>query len=206
MTRGPADTCAGKTGGRWNLWFGAAVLGFAVLCLTVWFPRDIGSGFMQQNLTGRTVPGDAFFPVILVALMIPLAVLLMFSQLRGGTARGGEPVGRIGLANLVFLARVALVTILSLLVMSEAGTAVVWITNTAGLTEASGYRALSGTFPYNVVGFFLGGTLLTCAFMQITRHALRPRDVLIAATTAAILILLFAGLLDNVQLPPNADL
>ena len=75
-----------------------------------------------------------------------------------------------------------------------------------GLTEASGYRALSGAFPFNVAGFFLGATLLTCTFLYITRHELRPRDGIIAASTAALLILLFAGLLDNVQLPPNADL
>jgi hypothetical protein len=206
MTSRPAEASSERTGGRWNLWFGLVVLGFAALCLTVWFPRDIGSGFLQENLTGRVVPGDAFFPVILVLLMVPLAILLIFSQLRGGTARGGEPVGGIGLANLAFLARAALVTILSLLVMNWAGPALVGITNAVGLTEASGYRALSGTFPFNVAGFFLGATLLTCAFLYITRHELRPRDGLIAASTAALLILLFAGLLDNVQLPPNADL
>jgi len=206
MTRRPAETQHGATGGRWNLWFAGTVLGFAILCLTVWFPRDIGSGFLQENLTGRTVPGDAFFPVILVLLMVPLAVLLIFSQLRGGTGQGGEPVGRIGLANLAFLARAVLVTIFSLVVINRAGPALVWITNTVGLTEASGYRALSSTFPFNVAGFFLGATLLTCAFLYITRHELRPRDGIIAASTAALLILLFAGLLDNVQLPPNADL
>lgn len=206
MTRRPEDTPHGTTGGRWNLWFAGTVLGFATLCLTVWFPRDIGSGFLQENLTGRTVPGDAFFPVILVLLMVPLAVLLIFSQLRGGTGRGGEPVGSIGLANLAFLARAVLVTVFTLVVMNRAGPVLVWITNTVGLTEASGYRALSGTFPFNVAGFFLGATLLTCAFLYITRHELRPRDGIIAASTAALLILLFAGLLDNVQLPPNADL
>tara|TARA_R110002110_G_scaffold384603_4_gene596240 strand:+ start:5555 stop:6181 length:627 start_codon:yes stop_codon:yes gene_type:complete len=208
MTNSPAENTLGQTGGLWNLWFGLAVLGFVVLCLALWFPRDIGSGFLQKNLTGRTVPGDAFFPVILVLLMVPLAGLLVFSQLRGGTARGGEQVGRIGLNNLLFLGRAGLVTALSLLVMNQAGPVIVWATNAAGLTDASGYRALSGTFPFNVMGFFVGGTLLTCAFLFITRHELRVRvrDVLIAVEAAASLILIFAGLLDNVQLPPNADL
>ncbi len=207
MTARPAETgTAGRGGGRWNLWFGLAVLGFAALCLTVWFPRDIGSGFTQENISGRIVPGDAFFPVILVGLMIPLACLLIFSQLRGGTARGGEPVGRIGLANLGFLARSVLLTALSLLVMNQTGPALVWATNALGLTDASGYRALSGTFPYNVAGFFVGATAMTLGYLHITRHALRLRDGLVAAFTAALLILVFAGLLDNVQLPPNADL
>lgn len=206
MTNSPAETCPGKTGGRWNLWFGLVVLGFAAFCLTIWFPRDIGSGFMQKSLTGRPVPGDAFFPIILVLLMVPMAVMLIFSQLRGGTARGGEPVGKIGLANLGFLARAGLATTMGLLLMNATGPALVWATNAIGLTDASGYQAMSGTFPFNVVGFFVGSTLMTCAFLYITRHKLRPRDVLISAAITAILILLFAGLLDNVQLPPNADL
>jgi hypothetical protein len=206
MTESSAEKTREQSGGRWNLWFGLVVLGFVALCLTVWFPRDIGSGFVQQSLTGRVVPGDAFFPVVLVLLMAPLAVLLVFSQFRDGTARGGEPVGRIGLNNLVFLARAGLVIALSLLVFNQAGLVVVWATNALGLTDASGYRALSGTFPFNVVGFFVGGTILTCAFLFITRHELRARDVLISAATAASLILIFAGLLDNIQLPPNADL
>lgn len=207
MTDRPVETDLDwQGGGRWNLWFGLAVLAFAALCTLVWFPRDIGSGFMQTNLTGRTVPGDAFFPIILVALMVPLACLLIFSQLRDGTARGGEPIGRIGLWNIVFLARVTLLTFLSLLVMNWAGPALVWVTNAVGLTEASGYRTLSATFPFNVAGFFLGGTMMTCAYLHVTRHELRPRDVVVATLSTALLILLFAGLLDNVQLPPNADL
>lgn len=30
-------------GGRWNLWLGIGLLGFCLLCVTLWFPRDIGS-------------------------------------------------------------------------------------------------------------------------------------------------------------------
>jgi hypothetical protein len=207
MTEDTRDNgAAPQRGGRWNLWLGIGTLSFTALCLTIWFPRDIGSGFLQKNLTGRTVPGDAFFPVLLVGLMAPLAALLIFSQLRGGATRGGEPVGRIGAENLAFLFRAIILTALSLLAMTWAGPALVWLTNTLGLTDYSGYRAVSGTFPFDVSGFFVGATLLTCGYIHTTRHRLRLRDVLVSLTAAATLILLFDGLIDNVQLPPNADL
>lgn len=207
MSERPVETdAAPQRGGRWNLWLGLGTLVFAAVCLLIWFPRDIGSGFLQTNLTGRLVPGDAFFPILLVGLMVPLALLLVFSQLRGGTARGGEAVGDISGANLLYLLRAILFVTISLLVMNWTGPALVWLTNTLGLTEVSGYRAVSGTFPFRASGFFVGGTLLTSGFIHTTRHSLRPRDVLVAALTTAFLILIFDGLLDNVQLPPNADL
>lgn len=206
MTPRPSETAIAPREGRWNLWFGLGTLVFAGLCLTVWFPRDIGSGFLQQNLTGRTVPGDAFFPVLLVGLMIPLALLLVLSQLRGGTPRGGEAVGRVSADNLLFLLRATLLVAAGLAVISWTGPLLVWLTNLAGLTAHSGYRAVSATFPYDVSGFFVGGTLLSAGFIHTARHTLRPRDVLIAALTTALLILIFDGLLENIQLPPNADL
>jgi len=205
-------------GGRWNLWLSIGVLGFCLLCLTLWFPHDIGSGFLQQNLTGRTVPGDAFFPVLLVGLMALLATLLLLSQLRHTTLRRqasdatpkhtstGEPVGHIGTDNLAFVLRAIVLTASSLLIMSWTGPALVWLTNAIGLTDYSGYRAASGTFPFNVSGFFVGATLLTCGYIHTTRHRLRPLDVLVALVAAGALVLLFNGLIDNVQLPPNADL
>lgn len=207
MTTRPLETGAAPlNGGRWNLWFGLGTLVFAVLCLSLWFPRDIGSGFLQSNLTGRTVPGDAFFPVLLVSLMIPLALLLFVSQLRGGAAQGGEAVGRITADNLKFLARAILLTSTSLVVVSWTGPILVWLTNLTGLTAYSGYRAVSATFPYDVSGFFAGGTLLSAGFIHTTRHELRRRDLLISALSTALLILIFDGLLENIQLPPNADL
>ncbi|TJZ90280.1 hypothetical protein FA743_16070 [Paracoccus gahaiensis] len=191
---------------RWNLWLGAGTLAFVALCLFVWFPRDIGSGFLQQNLTGRTVPGDSFFPVLLIGLMVPLAVLLIVAQIGARSGKNGEVVGHIGLRNLLFLAQMVVLTGLGLLVMDVTGPALVWATNAVGLSEASGYRAVSATFPFDVSGFFVGGTLLTCGYTFVARHRLRWRDVLIAVVTTAVLIGLFDGLLNDIQLPPNADI
>uniref|UniRef100_A0A2A3JZN8 Tripartite tricarboxylate transporter TctB family protein n=1 Tax=Alloyangia mangrovi TaxID=1779329 RepID=A0A2A3JZN8_9RHOB len=211
MSRRPEETAAAPApvpvpAGRWNLWIGLGTLAFVALCLLAWFPRDIGSGFLQTNLTGRTVPGDSFFPILLVGLMVPLAALLILSQL--GTARGadGEEVGSLGPANLGFLGRSLLLTAVSLLVMNWTGPALVWLTNALGLTAFSGYRAASASFPFDVSGFLVGGTLLTCGFIRITCHRLRMSDVLVAAATVAVMILIFDGLLENIQLPPNADL
>ncbi|MEQ8256692.1 MULTISPECIES: hypothetical protein [Roseovarius] len=193
-------------GGSWNLWLGLGVLGFVALCLTVWFPQDIGSGFMQKNLTGRTVPGDAFFPVLLVGLMVPLAILLVFSQLRPRPGASGEPVGHVGAGNLVFLIQVILLTGMSIVLMNLTGPAVVWLTNKAGLTAFSGYRAASATFPFNVSGFVAGGFLLICGFIRLTCRRLSLLHVLVALGVVLMLVLVFDILLENVHLPPNADL
>ncbi|GAW37290.1 hypothetical protein RA2_04367 [Roseovarius sp. A-2] len=193
-------------GGSWNLWLGLVVLGFVALCLTVWFPQDIGSGFMQKNLTGRTVPGDAFFPVLLVGLMVPLAILLIFSQLRPRPGASGEPVGHVGADNLVFLILVILLTGMSIMLMNLTGPAVVWLTNKAGLTAFSGYRAASATFPFNVSGFVVGGFLLICGFIRLTCRRLSLLHVLVALGVVLMLVLVFDILLENVHLPPNADL
>ncbi|SFF01980.1 hypothetical protein SAMN04488523_11525 [Sulfitobacter brevis] len=207
MSDAPEEiTSSSHQNGRWNLWVGFGTLAFAALCLLVWFPRDIGSGFMQQNLTGRTVPGDSFFPILLVALMVPLAALLILSQLRAKRGTGGELVGHISLENLAFLGRCLILTGASLLVMNIVGPSLIWLTNMTGLTTLSGYRAASASFPFDVSGYFFGATLLTCGLIRITRHRLRPSDLLIGAATAAVLILIFDGLLNNIQLPPNADL
>lgn len=207
MTRSPAEPRTPQAqGGSWNLWIGLGTLAFVVLCLTVWFPRDIGSGFLQKNLTGRTVPGDAFFPVLLVGLMVPLAGLLVLTQLRPRHGAGGERVGHIGRGNLGFLVQVTLLTGLSLAVMTLTGPALVALTNALGLTAFSGYRAASATFPFEVSGFVVGGTLLTCGFVRITCHRLGLRHALAALVAVLVLTLLFDGLLHDIRLPPNADL
>tara|TARA_R110002049_G_scaffold29972_1_gene101899 strand:+ start:77377 stop:77985 length:609 start_codon:yes stop_codon:yes gene_type:complete len=193
------------SGGRWNLWLGGGTLMLVALCLFVWFPRDISSGFLKKSLTGNTIPGDAFFPVLLVMLMVPLALLLIVGALRPD-AKGGEAVGRVSRHNLLFMLYASLATVGSLALMAVGGPMVVWVSNAVGLSNFTGYRAASGTFPYNVSGFFLGGTALSAIFIYITRRKLRTRDLLVSVLSAALLILIFAGLLDNIQLPPNADL
>ncbi|MEX1234173.1 MAG: tripartite tricarboxylate transporter TctB family protein [Roseovarius sp.] len=206
MTRGPEKTAEDAPGtARWNLWLGIGTLVFVAVCLLVWFPVDIGSGFLEQNLTGRTVPGDSFFPILLVGLMVPLALLLIASDI-GTSKAGGETVGKIAPRNLLFIARIAALIAACLLVTGWTGPLLVWLTNTAGLTDHSGYRAVSATFPYDVSGFFVGATLLTCGLIHTARHKLGWRDVVIGAATAIVLIVIFDGLLNNIQLPPNADL
>lgn len=192
------------SGGRWNIWLGVGTLVLIALCLFVWFPRDISSGFLKKSLTGNTIPGDAFFPVLLVSLMVPLALLLIAGALSGKGQ--GEAVGRVSLHNLLFLLYAGLATGASLALMALGGPMVVWVSNAMGLSDFTSYRSASGTFPYNVSGFLLGGTALSASYIYITRRRLRARDLVVAVLSTAFLILIFAGLLDNIQLPPNADL
>ncbi len=190
---------------NWNLGLGVATLAVVTLCLTLWFPNDIGSGFLKGSLTGRKLPGDAFFPTILVALMVPLSFLLILNALRGGARSGGEPVGRLTLSNIAFLLQCALLTAIGITLMNVTGPALVWLDRAFGGSVTS-YRSVSATFPIDMSGFFLGGTVLASGFIFLARHRLRLVDVLVAAFSVALLILIFEGLLHNVLLPPNGDL
>lgn len=206
MTAQPVkDEVAPARGNFWNLWLGIGTLAFTFVSVVFWFPNDIGSGFLQKSLTGKVIPGDAFFPVLLMGLMAPLGVLLIVTYFRAGRSAPGEKVGRISLDNLTYLLRAAVILVLGILLMNWTGPALVWLTNCLGMTDLSGYRAVSGSFPFDVSGFFVGGTLITCGFIHTTRHELTLRHVLIAMLSTVALIVLFDGLLTNVQLPPNAD-
>ncbi len=191
---------------RWNLWLGVGTLVFGVLCFTVWFPNDIRGGIIERTISGRIAPGDSFFPVILVGLMMPLGLLLTLSHFRHSETSIGEPAGEITGANIFFLVRFLLLTFIGLFFMSNTGPALVWAWNGLGFGEISSYRAVSTTFPINVSGFFLGGMVITCGFVFMTRHCLRWRDALICLLTVLFLILVFNGLLEDVSLPPNRNL
>ena len=205
------DTERLETGGGprrlrlWNVSIGVTTLVAASLCLLVWFPNDIGSGFFKGSLTGRSVPGDAFFPTILVGLMASLSLLLILSALRGGASSVGEPVGRITLSNVVFLLQCALLTGTGIVLINVTGPALVGLWNAFG-GSLSSYRSVSATFPVHVSGFFLGGTFIASGFIFLARHRLRPLDIAVAGLSAAFLILVFDVLLHNVLLPPNGDL
>ena len=191
---------------RWNLWIGAGTLIFCVVSLTIWFPNDIRGGIIEKTISGRIAPGDSFFPVILVGLMIPLGLLLLVSHFRNGKDGGGEFVGEIQQGNIFFLLQFLLITVIGLFLMSYTGPALVWGWNGLGLGDISSYRSVSTTFPVNVAGFFFGGMVITCGFIVMTRHHLRRIDFLICLLTVLFLILVFNGLLEDVSLPPNRNL
>ncbi|MCC9620786.1 hypothetical protein LPB41_03695 [Thalassospira sp. MA62] len=201
-----SDTDDARRLARWNLWIGAGTLIFCVVCFTIWFPNDIRGGIIEETISGRTAPGDSFFPVILVGLMVPLGLLLLVSHFRHSKDGRGELVGEISLGNILFIVQFLLITLIGLFLMSNTGPALVWAWNGLGLGDISSYRSVSATFPINVSGFFLGGMVITCGFILMTRHRLRWRDVLTCLLTVLFLILVFNGLLEDVSLPPNRNL
>jgi hypothetical protein len=206
-TRPTTQAGPAQGAGRWNLWFGLATLLFALVCLLWWFPQDIPGGFTTTSVAGRTVPGDAFFPILLVGLIVPLALLQLLGHWRSArTGAPAEEVGGLTRANLLYLGKLALLLASWLAVTTWSGPLLVALWVAATGAEISGYRALSGTFPVNVLGFVLGAFWLICNLILMTRHTLRGVDVLAAAAVIAVLVLIFAGLLDDVLLPPNADL
>ena len=137
----------------WDIGFGAALFGLALLALLVWFPYDIQGGFVEINFVGKTEPGDAFFPVLLAGTIL---VLSGFHFLRALFSRGvnapAERSGRLTRENFIFLALFLLIVITGLAMMYWLGPLTASLANLAGITDLT-YRQLVDTVPYKYVGY-----------------------------------------------------
>lgn len=191
-------------GNGWDIGFGIAVILLSGIALLVWFPADIGSGFLEKSLSGLMQPGDAFFPDILAGTMLVLGFLQCLIALnRSRTARPGR-LGRVSAANLAFAAASMAGLALVLAVMTFLGPAVVALMRDAGLIDKS-YRALIDTAPYKYIGFAAGGFLLVFLTSSLLEARWSRRGFYTAILLVLILILVFDILLTNVFLPPNLD-
>ena len=190
----------------WEIGFGVACVGFALLALSVWFPRDIVGGFTETNAAGKVGPGDAFFPTLLASSILLLGGIHVLKTLitsRGSAER--QTIGRLSQANFSFLVRFHLVVGLGLAAMYLLGPLTVAVSN-ALLGGTATYRELVDTPPYKYVGYVSGALLITLPLIHWAsgRTTLRTAVVVVAVILAT--IVLFDGLLRNVQLPPNADI
>ena len=189
----------------WDTGFGAALFVLALLALLVWFPNDITGGFVETNFVGKIEPGDAFFPVLLAGTIL---VLSGFHFLRAMFSRGARDSaarsGRLTRENLRFLVLFHIIVIAGLAVMYWLGPLTVSLANLAGITDLS-YRQLVDTVPYKYVGYVAGGFLMTASLITWTEGGLQRRSLFTVLAVIAASILVFDVLLNNVQLPPNAD-
>ena len=189
----------------WDIGFGAALFGLALFALFVWFPNDITGGFVETNFIGKTEPGDAFFPVLLAGTILVLSgfhfLRALFSHKHRNTA---APSGRLTRANIVFLVLFHAIVIAGLAVMYWLGPLTASLANLAGITDLT-YRQLVDTVPYKYVGYIAGAFLMTASLIRWTEGGLRRRSLFTVLAVIAGSILVFDVLLNNVQLPPNAD-
>ncbi len=192
----------------WNIGFGVVTLAASLLALFVWFPLDIKGGFIQTNLTGNLEPGDAFFPILLAAALVALSLLQIVAAIfNRQSSIGGETdeAGQLSIRNLKFLACFSAILIAGLTIMFWFGPLVTATLGAMGLIDQS-YRQLVDTVPYKYLGYLVGGFAMTTALVWWTEGRLRPRAVYTVVAVLAACILIFDILLDNILLPPNADI
>ena len=186
---------------RWELGIGLFGLLFAAIVVLIWVPHDIKGAFLETTRAGKPDPGDAFFPVLLGIMIGVISLLQILSAfLRSQEDRDPSHYARLRPVNMRFLAIFTSILAVSIGVLFWTGPLFVWIFET-GVT----YRQMVDTAPYKYIGLSLGGFLMTFTFIAWAEGRLRWRSAVVSVALIAFLILIFDGLLDNIQLPPNAD-
>jgi hypothetical protein len=190
----------------WDIGFGAVVLAAGVVALVIWFPLDITGGFIEPGISGKMQPGDAFFPVLLAGAMVFLSVVHLCVAFFGHapTRAPNDGAGRLDAANIRFFILFHAIVLGAMAVMYWLGPLTVWLLGVAGFVDL-GYRQLVGTVPYKLIGYVVGGFLMTTALITWAEGCLRRRTILTAVLVIAVMVLIFDVLLSDIQLPPNAD-
>ncbi|MEM1343579.1 MAG: hypothetical protein AAGI34_03235 [Pseudomonadota bacterium] len=195
---------------RWDTGFGGVVFIGAVLCLTLWFPNDIRTGFLFVNTIGREEPGDAFFPVLLAATLAFLGALQILLARRarpsepGGSLGGSLGGSRLTRTNLAFLTALLAIVAGGLVLMYWLGPLTVAALGALDVLEGS-YRNHSDSVPYKYLGFVAGGFCLALGLIGLTEGRVRRTAVLATAAVLLASILIFDVFLQNVLLPPNGE-
>lgn len=189
----------------WDIGFGAVMFGLALLALLVWFPQDIKGGFVETNHAGKLEPGDAFFPALLAATIL----VLSGGHLLGVFLRRRQPpsdmaTGRLSRDNLVFLILFHAVVVAGLALMFWLGPITTALVNALSGSDLT-YRQLVDTVPYKYVGYLAGAFLMTVSLIAWTEGKLRRSALFTVLAVLTACVLIFDVLLNNVQLPPNAD-
>lgn len=187
---------------RWDIGFGLLTMALSLLALFVWFPNDIVGGFIEVSAIGRTVPGDAFFPVILAVGIFLLGALQAVLATSRAMAGRPTPARTLTFSNVRFVAALVAIVLGGLTLMVWLGPLTVDALNTVEVLEGS-YRNFSDTAPYKYIGFVVGGFSMTVALIVFTEGRLRRASVVAIITVLAGAILIFDILLKNVLLPPN---
>ena len=187
----------------WDIGFGGVVLVFATVALTVWFPHDIKGGIIVLNSVGKPEPGDAFFPAILAGLMAILASCYLAIALLA--SRPQPPASRLTGDNLLFLAGFSVIVGSGLALMYWTGPWVVSALHGLGVIDEGEYRHLVDTVPYKYLGYIVGGFLMTMALTIWAEGGFTRRAMVSVVLVLVASVVIFDVLLNNVQLPPNAD-
>ena len=189
----------------WSIGFGAVTLTASLLTLVVWIPNDIVGGFIDTGLTGKPEPGDAFFPMLLAGTLLILSAVQLLSAAMNRAVRDADSgIGKISPENLKFLFVFYAIVLGGLTVMYWLGPLTVKALRITGVIDLT-YRQLVDTPPYKYLGYLVGGFLMTVGLIFRAEGKLRRRAILAVVIVLTLSVLIFDVLLNNVQLPPNAD-
>ncbi|WP_052261310.1 hypothetical protein [Ruegeria sp. ANG-S4] len=180
------------TGSTTNRALAIFAIAAALLIAIGWVPLDTDTGIVEKVRRQVTI-GDALAPT-LASIFIGVGGLLLFFQ-------GASPAdGRLRLANLRYLALLIGLLLLSFAIMRWAGPAAV-----ALFGAGESYAALRTTAPWNVIGYFLGGTILIASLIAMIEGRPSFRAFAIGVVASSLLILLYDLPFDDLLLPPNGD-
>ena len=142
---------------------------------------------------------------------IAAAGVLLFSLALIATACFGAPPSEkdkaeyatgLSTENLRNMLWLSLIVLVSLALMTWAGTAVVSALQALG-ADLPEYRLLRDTVPYKYIGFALGGFVLACGLIAWIEGRIRRRAVLTAVGAVIVLIVLYDIPFASLLLPPN---
>ena len=186
---------------RWEIGIGLFGLLFAAIVVFHWVPKDIQGAFLEATRSGKAVPGDAFFPMLLgIVIGVIAFVQIVTSLVTKQSQRKMKGYARLRLANLRFLLVFTGILAGCLFVLFWSGPLVLWLVE----PEAT-YRQMVDTAPYKYIGLSFGGFLMTVTLIALTEGSVRLRSIIVSMVLVLVLILIFDVFLDNIQLPPNAD-
>jgi hypothetical protein len=183
-----------RSGKRCDVTIAVVGIGFALLTLLVWIPKDIDTGVIDEWRRSVRI-GDAMLPTFAAVVILGASIMV------GLRAMFGKSAGAPRTMSLAFIGMVVAIFALSLTVMWVAGPALVELWFGGDVP----YRTLLDTAPWNYTGFVLGGTLMIFGFTALAWHRLTWRDLAIALGATIVMALLYDVPFDNLYLPPNGD-
>lgn len=185
-----------------ELWFALFTAALSCLAFFFWIPNDTETGLIE-TYRRQTFVGDAFIPTVAVGSIALCAfvqvLLLVFNSDENSTS--AELFDGAAVALYI---KVSLVIVLSLVLMFWAGPIAVSVFGPGG-EEPLSYRQLRATFPWSLIGFFLGGICLVAGVTRLIEGRFIAISLMTAVAAVIFLIIVFQVPFDGMLLPPNGD-
>ncbi|GLT12569.1 hypothetical protein ACFQFQ_25465 [Sulfitobacter porphyrae] len=180
---------------RADLAFGLGAAVLALLAIVAWVPNDSATGVIFSQ-RGRTSIGDAMAPMVGFAVVLLSGVMITLESRKKAPGRSVLP------GNLVFIAGLTGIFLVSVLLMRWTGPVLVTLLGPEGAV----YRELRDTMPWKVSGFVVGGTYLVAGLMALMERRIGWWQIAIGLLATAGLIAVFDLPFPDLLLPPNGDL